>query len=256
MFSFEDGVPVCVVKGGSADKEIIFLQGTKSDEVIKGKTIRKISVEDGKFEQVPSEEVRVLYIAGPSGSGKSTYVVNYAQKYLNLYPDSKVILFSRVESDPAFDNLEHKRIVLSEDLVENPLQLEEVTPGALVIFDDVDTISNTALLKSIQNFELQCLEMGRHKGVKCVITSHLINGNCRKQTRTILNEQQSLTVFPGSGSFAQIKYVLERYYGLTSKQIKKIQRDIDSRWVTILKAYPQVLLSEHECVFLSELKDE
>lgn len=122
----------------------------------------------------------------------------------------------------------------------------------MVIFDDIDTISNTKLLKSLLNFQAQILEMGRHKNVNTCITSHLINGNDRKQCRTIMNEMQSITIFPSCGGAYQIRYVLDKYFGLSYKQCSKIMQ-MDSRWVTIYKNYPQILISETDCMLLSSL---
>jgi len=256
MFSTKDGIPICIVKGGKSDGEIVFLDdgavpNYKTKLLSSSITAPKVvSVEDGKFQQLPSDKVRVLYIAGPSGAGKSTYISEYAKIYKKLYPGSRIILFSRIADDPAFDDLCYKQIELTDDLVENPLQLEEVIPGSLVIFDDIDTVSNKKLLKSLLNFQSQVLELGRHKDIKCLITSHLINKG--PQTKTIMNEMQSFTFFPQSGAARQIRYALEQYVGMKYKEITKMMKT-NSRWITILRNYPQILLSEHKCMFLSEL---
>lgn len=253
MFSTEEGIPVCTVKGGKGDGEIIFVtEEEKKHKIVRGKPIRYIDVRDGVFQQMPSDTVRVMYVAGPSGSGKSTYTADYSFLFQKIYPDSKIILFSRVHSDPALEGLDYKRVVLTEDLVENPLQIEEVEEGSLVIFDDIDTISNEELRKSLFNFQGQILEIGRHRNVKCIITSHLINGNDKKQTRTIMNEAHSVTIFPKAGSLYHIKYYLKQYFGLSVKQINAIVA-LESRWVTLFKSYPQIVLTQHEGKFVSLL---
>lgn len=253
MFSTDAGIPVCVVKGGKGDGEIIFVtEDEKKHKVVKGKPIRYIEVRDGIFQQMPSDEVRIIYIAGPSGSGKSTYAADYAFLFQKIYPENKIILFSRVGSDPALEGLSYKRVVLTDDLVENPLQIEEVEEGSLVIFDDIDTISNDQLRKSLFNFQGQILEIGRHRNVKCIITGHLINGNDKKQTRTIMNEAHSVTLFPKSGSQYHMKYYLKQYFGLSTAQIRKLL-SMESRWITLFKLYPQIVLTQHEGIFVSIL---
>lgn len=253
-FSIEEGTPLCVIRGGDSDGEIIFVtqEDSSKSKVVKNHPVRKIKVSDGKFQHIPNDKVRVLYVSAPSGSGKSTYVAEYAKLFKKLYPDCRIILFSRIDNDPAFDDLCYKKIILTDELAENPLQLEEATPGSLIIFDDIDTISNKRLLHSILNFQSQLLEMGRHSRIGCIITSHLINGVIRNQTKTIMNEMQSLTVFPQSGSVKQIRYVLEQYFGFTRDQIDKVLK-MDSRWITIFKNYPQILMSEKSCMFVSQL---
>lgn len=253
MFSTEEGIPLCCVKGGSNDNEIIFLN---EEDKYKHKVVKSPKIIDlndgGKFQHIPSPKVRVLYIAGPAGSGKSTYVGNYAKQFAKLHPDRKIILFSRISDDPALADLLYKKITLTEELIENPLQLEEVTDGTLVIFDDIDTISNPKLMRSIYNFQAQVLELGRHKDIKCLITSHLINGNDRKQCKTIMNEMQTLTIFPQSGAVSQIRYVLERHWGLEYKQVSKLLK-MESRWITLFKNSPQILMAENLCMFVNQL---
>lgn len=259
----ENSVPFILVKGGKADGEIIYMQyedeekGSKKPSVIKKETIKQIECDaPSTFYQIPNDKTRCLLIAGPSGSGKSTYVKNYASMYKKLNPDAKIYLFSRVNDDPSLDGLEVTRVYLSEDLVSCPLEVEEVAGdgnGAMCIFDDCDALSSKKLTDAIYAFQIQLLEVGRHMNVQVLITSHLIIGaKSQAQARTILNEHCSLTVFPGSGSAAQISFALGKYYGMTKKQINKII-NMKSRWVTLIKIYPQFVISSHECIFVSEL---
>lgn len=253
MFSTESGTPICKIDGGDLDSEILFIDEKTSDDPKDKRKImranRHVEIEDGKFQVLPNDKIRVMYVPGPSGVGKSTYTSKYAKIYKKLYPDARIILFSRIKNDPAFEGLLYKRIELNDELAANPLQLEECTEDSLVIFDDVDTISNTKLLISVLNFQSQIMELGRHKNVKCIITSHLINGNQRKQCRTIMNEMHTLTVFPQGGAVHQIRYVLDKYFGLTYKQVTKILK-MDSRWVTIHKNHPQIIVTETSACFL------
>lgn len=254
----DESTPYCFVRGGKADGEIIYVKVEKENStvkrsVIKKEPIRQISVEDGSFYQIPNDKIRCLLIAAPAGSGKSTYVRNYASMYKKLHPEATIYLFSRVENDPSLEGLEVKRVYLSEDLVECPLEIEECKKDSMCIFDDCDCISSKKLTDAIYKFQIQLLEIGRHMNIQVVMTSHLIIGaKSQQQARTILNELQSLTVFPGSGSASQISYALTKYFGMTKKQIKTIM-DMDSRWVTIIKQYPQFVISAHECIFVSEL---
>jgi hypothetical protein len=41
------------------------------------------------------------------------------------------------------------------------------------------------------------------------------------------------------------KYLLDGYLGIDKNQIKKLKK-VNSRWVTILKTYPMMCLSENE----------
>jgi hypothetical protein len=187
----------------------------------------------------------INYIAGPSGSGKSTYASELATQFRKIYPTKKIFIFSRTEAeaDPAYKKLKPIQIQIDEDLIENPIDIttEMAEGGCLVIFDDCETIHNEKLKREIQKLIMDGLEVGRKLNLNMIITNHLIIPNNKAFGRVLLNEIQSLTVFPKSGSSKQIKYALNEYFGLDNKQLKEIF-SLKSRWVTISKTYPQYVL--------------
>lgn len=266
-FSTKTGEPLAIVVGGKANKEIIFVSDKlESDTCIRLVPTKKIEVRDGAFEQLPNQKVRILYVAGPSGSGKSTYAASYIKKYIKLYipkwfdadfdktgPGPKFYLFSRIDNDAVLDALLPIRVKVDASIIANPFDIKEIEPNSICLFDDIDCITNPKVQLIVNNLKEQIMDLGRHSKIQCVITSHLINGKDRNATRTTLNELNSLTIFPKSGSAYQIKYALKQYFGLSPSQIGKIMA-IDSRWVTLIKSYPQVCLSEHQCIFVSELE--
>src|ERR1700722_18744682 len=114
MLTLRDkGKPIAIIHGGIDDGEIISVVEDKGgddynsdysdDDDIDDKFFE---VEDeGKLIPLPSMDTRqVTYIAGPSGSGKSTYASMQAEKYRKIFPGSQIYIFSRLDSDPAFDN--------------------------------------------------------------------------------------------------------------------------------------------------------
>lgn len=268
MFSTKDGEPVAIVKGGKANGEIIFINTkTQSDTCLKDNPSRSISVQDGSFEQLPSPNVRIIYIAAPSGAGKSFYSASYIKKYIKLHfpkgertdeqiqTDPHFYLFSRLDADKVLDDLKPIRVKVDESCLKNPFDIREIQPNSMVLFDDIDCITNPKIQACVNLLKEQIMDLGRHTNIKCVVTSHLINGKDKNATRTLLNEMQSLTIFPKAGSAYQIRYALKHYFGLSATQINKILA-IDSRWVTILKSYPQCLISEHQLMFISELEGQ
>lgn len=245
----EDSQPVAVVVGGEFNGEWISVKKDNDrNSILKAKTIQYIDVYDGEFQQLPSDEIRILYVSGPSGSGKSTYAANYIKLYKKLYPDAPFFLFSRLENDEVLDKLKPKRIKIDQSLLEKPIELEDFIEGCIVLFDDCCSITDKKVQQELYKIQGQIMEIGRHMNIKCLITSHLVNGNDRNNTRTIMNEMQSLTIFPSSGSSAQIKYCLKTYFGFSPKQQNAIV-EMDSRWVTVTKNYPQIVISQHEMVF-------
>lgn len=277
MLSFKKGKPVATVIGGRLNNEIIFVTDLKEKPQKKcckrcskmcartpcckncggcelGEDVCKdLEVKDGLFEQIPSLEDRVIYIAGPAGSGKSTYSGKYIANYLRIYPHAKFIVFSRLDEDKALDWLKPHRVQITNDLIENPIEIKsEIDQDSIILFDDIDTIQEKKLQLAVNKLKQDILEIGRHYNIRIVVTSHLINPNERASARTLLNEMNTLTIFPKSGSSYQIEYALKRYFGLSAKAIKEILA-MPSRWVTLFKGYPQLALSEHRCVLLSEL---
>lgn len=188
----------------------------------------------------------VDYIAGPSGSGKSTVTAMLANQFQKIFPLKPVYIFSRTDAkdDPAFKGLKRiHQIHLDDSIVEDPIDIvsEIKEGGALMIFDDCNTIQNDKIKKEVEKLMADAMEVGRKLKCNMIITSHLVVPNEKKMARTILNEMHNLTIFPKSGSSQQIRYALKTYFGMNNHQIDKILAT-KSRWVRISKTYPQYVL--------------
>jgi len=229
--------------------------GTKKDTIISiddGEVdggFNKIHLNDGKFQQIPNttQERDILYITGPSGSGKSFYASQYIRNYKKTHKDHPVYIFSPVAEDKKLDDLKVKRVKIDDTLISDPIMPSDLK-NSLVIFDDIDCITQKALRDSLYGLLNQILEVGRHTKTSCIITNHLpTNG---KETRRMLNECHSITYFPASGSKRQLNNLLEGYIGMDTKDIKKA-KNLGSRWVTIFKNYPQFVMTEKDCYLLN-----
>lgn len=244
MLNFKDGRAIAQIKGGKYNKLIFYLSDEEEDEEETG--FYSFFIKDkGIMVPILNLDTRqVDYIAGPSGSGKSTYASKIIEIFKRLFPSNNVFIFSRLDNDNVLDKFKPIRIQLDESLIEDPIDIHnEFQKGDLVLFDDCDTIQDKKLKDTISKLKNDILETGRHQNLYIIITSHLINGNDRKDTRTILNEAHTLTIFPKSGATYGINYVLKNYIGLSKNDISKIL-SLPSRWVTIGKNYPQYVLYE------------
>ena len=231
---------IAIIRGGPKNGDLLQSSDYARDNFI--------SLRNGNFEIYPDDLTREIYlIAGASGSGKSTITRQIALNYYDLFPDNNIYLFSRVKSDPAFLDLIQKGIILeielNDEFAEMEIDIIKNIEESLVIFDDVDTFTNKKLMDKINSIRLQIMELGRHKSIYTCITSHLINSNDRKFSRTVLNELSRLIVFPQSGSKHQIEYALKTYFGMNKKQIL----NTNERWICIGKNYPQYILSSKRC---------
>ena len=275
MLSLTKGRPIAKIIGGNYDGELLGLvmEHQRDEECCLcedcGKKCRKrpcckrckvkldsdevsnlgdaIVLTEGKLIPLPNVDSRsVDFIAGPSGSGKSTCAVNLATIFKKVFPEKDIYLFSRTDfkNDPVFRDLHPIQIKIDESLLDKPIDItQELKGGALIIFDDCNTLQNDKLKKEIDKLMNDIMEIGRKLGIWIIITNHLVIPSEKKMARTVLNEMHTLTVFPKSGSAQQIRYCLKTYFGLPEKQIQEIL-NLPSRWVMINKSYPQFVIHE------------
>lgn len=245
------GRPICKIEGtGKYNNKILslFMEGEGDDEI--KKKFNSLKLDSAKFQQIPDtdKEREIIYITGPSGSGKSTYSANYIKQYKKNKKGNEIYLFSALPEDDSLDEINPKRILIDDRLITEPLKAEDFK-DSLVIFDDIDVISNKKHRDEVYKILNQILEVGRHYNCSCILTNHLpTNG---KDTRRILNECHSITYFPHSGGGRGMKYLLTEYLGLDKKMIKKIKNS-KSRWATIFKNYPQICMTEKDIFLMSE----
>lgn len=141
------------------------------------------------------------------------------------------------------DDEEIKYVRIDEDLLEDPIDPEELNKS-LVIFDDIDTIPDKDLREYVVQLRNDLLETGRHVKCTMVNTSHHLTDY--KRTRTLLNESTSVTFYPRMGGANQIKRYLSHYAGMTVDQIKRVF-NLPSRWVTVSRTAPMWVLYDRGC---------
>lgn len=238
MLSLTTGTPIARIYNG---RKKSILNISEEDDY----TGEKVMFFD-KAEILPNIDVdrQILYIAGPEGSGKSTIAAQYMKEYHKLFPNNRIVIFSRVGTDQAFSRLGNNiiRIPIDKELIDHPLDILNELQDTLVLFDDCNTIQDDKLKKTVAKIMHDTMETGRHAKINVIITSHLVIPNERRDARTILNEAHSLVVFPKAGSSQQISYVLQKYFGYNKEQIEVVLKQ-NSRWVLVNKRYPQYMLS-------------
>jgi hypothetical protein len=183
------------------------------------------------------------YIAGPTDSGKSYYIKNLLLQLRKVYPEKPIHIFSDVDEDPELDNIPliNKYKLDSDMIMKNGYIKPEKLSNSIVVFDDIDSIQNKEISKIISSLRDSLLRRGRHESISVIVTSHLLTNY--KDTRIILNESDFITLFPKAGNVYSLKYILEKYVGLSRDQIKKLLA-LNSRWVTIYKRYPNYIMYE------------
>lgn len=249
--NFEEGFgPVAEIRD-EKNKKIIKPIYIESDEKKVNEYFKEIKCKNNEYIQhMPhrSNERQILYITGASGSGKSYYVNKYGNEYRKKFKNNPIYLFSSVQDDTSLKIPELKKIRLDEGFLNADLTASDFK-DSLIIFDDTDVINNKSILKKVNLILDTILQTGRHHGTSVIYTSHTAcNGT---QTKVILNEAHSITIYPSGLGGRSIKYLLDQYFGLDKEQIRKIKR-LPSRWVSIIKSYPNVVLYEKGAYILND----
>lgn len=229
----ENTRPVAISKTG----EIVYLDSTDI-------TKKKNELEVPFLQPLPNvkSQREIIYAAAPSGSGKSVMAKNLIKQYQIINPDNDVYIFSKVRDDPSLAGIKNPFYInIDESLVTNPINIMDDCENALILMDDTDTISDKLQSEQITQIMRDVLELGRHKNISMICTSHLILGQDRKKTRTIVNESHAVVLYPKSTSAYHIDYFLRMYVGCDKKTINKII-NLPSRWVYIWKQYPPYVI--------------
>lgn len=211
----------------------------------------EVILNDGQF--IPtidkSEDRVIYYLSGPSGSGKSYLTSIIIKEYKKAFPDNKVIVFSRLDNDEVIDMHNPIRIMINDELVEDPIDVAKTFRDALLIFDDIDTLNDKEQREAVYKLMEDVLQIGRHNRIFAIITSHLLMDY--KKTRSIINESHYVFVYPNSGSTYHIHRFLKVYAGMGANDIKKFM-GLPSRWVGVKKNYPMAVLSQNQAYLLSK----
>jgi hypothetical protein len=220
-------------------------QAMKILDKSKGKEI--ILDDDSKFYPMfdDMKERQVFMVTGMSGSGKSTYTGQLINIYNKTFPNNQVFVFSNKDSDPALDKEDIKRIAINEELIDEPINLDELS-NSLVVFDDIEGNPDKKINNEMDRLRDLILQQGRSYHISFIYISHLANDY--KRTRTILNECNSITIFPSMTTKYALKYLLEKYFGFGKEDINKVI-NLPSRWVTINKA-PICVMYQKGCYLL------
>ena len=241
--------PIAVVRGGKHDKKLVLF----NEDPESGYDSITLEGDKGKFQVLPrtSGNNEKLYVCGTSGSGKSYYIAQWIKEFKKNKDkrDYPIYIFSSVDEDSTLDDLpDVERIPIDETLISEPLNAQDLS-NSLVIFDDVDTISNTMLRKIVINFRNHLSETARHYDITMLCTSHVITNY--SHTRILLQEATSVTVFPRSSGLFMIRQYLEKQIGLSKNQIKRFVKQ-KSRAVTLYKQYLPFVVSEKEIYMLND----
>jgi len=163
-----------------------------------------------------------------------------------------VYIFSALNADPVFDKIidEHPnkvhRVNVNAELLNDPIGMDEIEKGSLLIFDDIDVLG-TKLRKYIYDVINQVLQIGRHFDLSIIITSHLINGTDRNFNRIVMNESHYVVLFLHGLARKHVKYWADTYAGLDTTDLKQLYK-LAGRSVVFHKNYPQFYILDTKII--------
>jgi len=203
------------------------------------------------FSLLPTSEKKardVFYICGPSGSGKSYVAKGIAQEYHSLHPDRPIYIVSKLTEDSTLDKLKYLIRLDPEKLRDEPIVDLKPLEESLVIFDDIENFDRETD-KAIQNLVNQIASTGRHNLTSMIYITHLLSDY--KRTRLVLMEATQYVLYPLSTGSHAFNYMMKTYLGMDSKESNAL-RKTGSRWISIRKHFPQVLITEHSAKVMNQ----
>lgn len=236
-------------------KKSIYIGSKEDNNEYDIKTFNELNLKSGQFVYQPKNEEGerdTVYVAGSSGSGKSYWIKNYTVEYHKKFKSNKIYLFSESDEDPLFDKVTYiKRVKIDDGLLEDPIEYTEFE-NCLVIFDDVDALTGN-IKKYIYGLLNKLLKNSRKFGVSVVVSNHnLTDGH---QTKSILNECQTIVFFMHNNFNRGMQYLLNNYIGLDKKAIDKLKNDskFETRATVYIKSYPQIIMTERMITTINQL---
>lgn len=242
------GDPIAIIKDASikGPDQVVYL-----GEGGRYPTTDLILEKEEKFQMIPHPNKRTCHaIFGQAGSGKSFWCLQYIKEYIKMYPKRAIYFFSTITSElGCLKDIKKMKVIdiNHSEFIDDEFPVE-LFKDSLVLMDDIDNIHNKKLKKKVFNILNDCLAVGRKFNVDVIVTFH--NACCGQDTKTILNESNSISINCKTMGNRSIKYLLDSYLGLDKNQIERVKK-LNSRMVTIMKTYPKVVLSEKELFILN-----
>ena len=193
---------------------------------------------------------RSIAMIGASGSGKSYLCCEICKYDIRKRP---VVLFSKVDDDESLRPLKALRTPADKKsrLIKIPLHTEDQLldlpsntdlKDCIVLFDDISTFPPD-IAQYLVEYQANLLETGRHDGITCISTTHILNNY--NKTRTMLNEAELVVLFPASNKNSAISYLRTRHGMIRDDATRFIEKAmIDGRMMCVKQSAPNLIITE------------
>ena len=192
----------------------------------------------------------VAYVVGPSGTGKSHFCAEFIRTFCNdpanarpnrEQPRVVIVCPDDPSRDPAFSNCGFKFAHVSPThLAEahdagTPATLDDLEDpdGApvMVLFDDVEALSDRREQKALEAFTQMVLERARKRNVHAVYVAH--RAAAGRVSRVPIQEANAVWIPTGGGGGSNTDYFLAKHVGMPDglrSEIKKRATEF-GRWL-------------------------
>lgn len=258
--TLEKGIPIAAAYDGDEFLNIVYVDydvplssGNGAVNVRAGVNLESIPmIYDVKFSNSNEKRLReTLLIVGRSGSGKSWFTAKRAKIYNRIFPSNNIWLFSMVDEDPAYEQMEKdgviKRVTLDENFFKEDIFVLDQLSNCLCIFDDIDNHPVTSHQKKIYNIMNQILTLGRKSNISLYMCSHHMNntGVGMVFTRTMFLETDAIVIFNRDCHKHQCETILPKYFDIPKKKVQKLFSDHTTRWTMITKNRPRFIMTDY-----------
>lgn len=222
----------------------------KAKEEFLSKKCKKLELQgEGEFLPLPlniKDQRDYGLITGSSGAGKSVFTSKYIELYHMMHPSNGIYIFSKKDSDPAYDKFKYiTRVRLDEKFLDLGLDVPDFK-DSLVIFDDIENIMDKSIKAEVYQLKDAIAETGRSLNINMILCNHL--AMCGQKTKIDLNESNFVVVFKSSSKY-HIENLLKKYVGLDKRQMEELL-EINSRWLYISKTVPMYAVTEKKIILL------
>lgn len=252
-FNFNsDGIPIAKIKSKdkNINKKIVYFNETieaNKNGMIPTFDELKLKHKEDKFQLMPSDKTRSIYVSGQQGIGKSFWIGQYLKNYQKVHKDAKIIIFSEKDHDKAIDDQLKNitRIPCDRTLLDNPItkdELNEQPEYTMFVFDDVDALE-TKLRKEVYRVLNALINVYRSKKLNIIFSSHEACDG--KWTKTALSGADAIVFFHRHYN-RSVEYLVKEY--IKKKEAKNFEEGKynSSRWCVYIKTYPPILFFENE----------
>lgn len=200
-----------------------------------------------EYKKDDKQNDRIVVLA-PSGAGKSSIIREYIINFHNHFKKSPILLFSSKLDDEKLDDLKYiNRVVIPEDILENPITIKEITNdnkniNTLCVFDDIEDYPNAKINKAVHRLMEEILRLGRSYGIYCIISHHVVNDY--RATKNMLYEATALFIFPSRTPKNTYTHLLKNKLMITPENMEIIN-NTKSNWVYISRQQPYQIISDN-----------